>query len=441
MARYWKVTVPLLLAALVGGVGAARSLLRPAPKKIGSHTEQGGRGRLEKSLPLAGTASCSAPGCHGSIEPAADPVRCGQNEYTLWAHDRHADAYRVLFGARARHIVKLLGGKAKAHEDPRCLACHVTPLLALLPQESAFVQEEKLFGVGCESCHGSATAWLAPHTARDWRQKKAAYAMPDLADPTVHAKACVGCHVGAAPDKHIPVRDVNHDLIAAGHPRLNFEFGSYQENMPAHWRPKKKSEAQLWALGQVVSAQAAVALSAQRAGAGPWPEFAEYDCSACHHGLTDPSWRRKGQRKTRPGTLPWGSWYFALTRDLAGELPALDALEQTMQTPYPDRAKAIEQGKAALAELQKVAAPTEATARQRVLDRFRSGALSIDPSWDGAEQLYLALHALSPSEPLNALMAERAFALGFDGPLSFPRIGREAFRPRPFIEKLRALPR
>ena len=240
--RYWKVTLPLLLTALIVGVGAARSLLWPMPVVTNGQTENAGRGKPEKSLPLVGTASCSARGCHGSIEPAVDPDRCGQNEYTRWTHDRHADAYRVLFAARSRNIVKHLGGKAQAHEDPRCLACHVTPLLASLPQDSAFVQEEKLFGVGCESCHGSATEWLAPHTARDWQQKKAARAMPDLADPMVHAKACVGCHVGAAPDKNIPVRDVNHDLIAAGHPRLNFEFGSYQANMPAHWRPKKKSE-------------------------------------------------------------------------------------------------------------------------------------------------------------------------------------------------------
>jgi hypothetical protein len=442
MGKYWKVTLPLLLAALVVGIGAARTLLRPMSRDTGAATENVGRGKAVNALPLVGTASCSARGCHGSVEPAADPDRCGQNEYTRWAHDRHADAYRVLFDERARNIVKHLGGVSMAHEDPRCLACHVTPPLASLPQNSAFVQEEKLFGVGCESCHGSATNWLVPHTAPDWRQKKAAYAMPDLADPVLHAKACVGCHIGAAADKDIPLRDVNHDLIAAGHPRLTFEFGSYQANMPAHWRPKKKSEARLWAVGQIVSAEAALALSAQRATnrTSPWPEFAEYDCFACHHGLAEPSWRQTQPRRTRPGTLPWGTWYFALTRDLAGDLPALDAFEKTMQTPSPDRALAVKQAKAALTQLQTVRAPTD-LARQRVLDRFQSGVLSIDPSWDGAEQIYLALHALSPSEALNKLAPERAFAPGFDSPVSAPRLGHAAFRPSGFIEKLKGLPK
>jgi hypothetical protein len=31
------------------------------------------------------------------------------------------------------------------------------------------------------------------------------------------------------------VQVVDHDLIAAGHPRLNFEFNAYFESLPAHW--------------------------------------------------------------------------------------------------------------------------------------------------------------------------------------------------------------
>lgn len=442
MARHWKLVVPLLLAVLIVGVGVVRSLLMPLARNASegrSNPTLAFRDNAEKTFPLVGTASCSARGCHGGNEPAADPDRCGQDEYTRWAHDRHADAYRVLFGERSKSIVKHLGGAAQAHDDPRCLACHVTPLLASLPQDGDFVRQEKLFGVGCESCHGSATNWLAAHTARDWRQKKTAHAMPDLADPARNAAACVGCHVGAAPTKDIPLRDVNHDLIAAGHPRLNFEFGSYQANMPAHWRPKQRSEATLWQAGQNVSAQAALELLAERANAGPWPEFAEYDCFACHHALAEPSWRQADGRKTKPGTLPWGTWYFALTRDLHGNLPALNALEQTMQTPIPDRAKALMQAKAALAELRRIPGLTETRAGGRIVERFKSGTLRIEPSWDGAEQTYLALHALSPSAALHQLAPERAFAPEFDGPLSLPRAGQKAFHPREFIEKLRAL--
>src|ERR1043166_283979 len=49
------------------------------------------------ATPFVGTPSCSARGCHGSIEPDADPARCQQNEYTQWMRDLHADAFRTLF--------------------------------------------------------------------------------------------------------------------------------------------------------------------------------------------------------------------------------------------------------------------------------------------------------------------------------------------------------
>ena len=389
-------------------------------------------------LPSVGTGSCSARGCHGAIEPNLDCEHCGQNEYLLWTQDRHADAYRVLFNERSQTIAKHLGGQKKAHEDSRCLACHTNPTLATLPLDNPSVQEEKRFGVGCESCHGNANSWLVAHTASDWPTKKRASSMPDLSDTSVAARTCAGCHVGAAPDKDVPARDVNHDLIAAGHPRLNFEFSAYHANMPAHWRSKKKSDGHPWAVGQIVSAQASLELLTHRAQSGPLPEFAEYDCFACHRSLSS---QQGDRRKSKPGTLPWGSWYFALTRELAGELLALDALENTMQTPLPSRPKAAVQAKAAMRELQKLVVPTEAMARQRIVDRFRSGAMSLDPTWDRAEQLYLALHALSPSEGLSQLAFERAFAPGFDGPLAWPYKGRSAFQPNRFLEKLRKLPR
>ena len=47
---------------------------------------------------------------------------------------------------------------------------------------------------------------------------------------------CAGCHIGQDARGGLPLRDVNHDLIAAGHPRLNFEFAAYHENQPKHWK-------------------------------------------------------------------------------------------------------------------------------------------------------------------------------------------------------------
>src|SRR5262249_41105780 len=145
-----------------------------------------------------------------------------------------------------------------------------------------------LEGVGCERCHGSAAGWLSDHFSRDWQRLTDAEKKKKGFLPTrnllFRARLCVECHVGTRD------ADVDHDLIAAGHPRLNFELGSFLGTMPPHWdvRAEKKRtpdlEARAWAIGQIVSAEAAARLLAARAGNKdkPWPEFAEYDCQSCH---------------------------------------------------------------------------------------------------------------------------------------------------------------
>jgi hypothetical protein len=84
---------------------------------------------LTPALPLVGTYGCSARACHGGLEPLRGSSVL-QNEHTTWIlHDKHADAYRVLFNERSQTIARNLGGKP-AHEDVRCLACHTHPLTA-----------------------------------------------------------------------------------------------------------------------------------------------------------------------------------------------------------------------------------------------------------------------------------------------------------------------
>jgi hypothetical protein len=86
-------------------------------------------------------------------------------------------------------------------------------------------------GVGCESCHGASGRWLGPHTTLGWRDRpwpeKAALGMRNTKDLASRARLCAGCHVGDGGSDDLPARDVNHDLIAAGHPRLNFELSAY----------------------------------------------------------------------------------------------------------------------------------------------------------------------------------------------------------------------
>ena len=125
---------------------------------------------------------------------------------------------------------------------------------------------------------------------------------------------------------------MNHDLIAAGHPRLNFEMAGFQAIYPRHWQYADEKarhpdyEARLWALGQVVTAKASLDLlharaeeAAQNKPNRPWPEFAEYDCYKCHQRLQVDSasqksrWAKPRNPEDPSGSMVWGTWNYSLT--------------------------------------------------------------------------------------------------------------------------------
>jgi hypothetical protein len=175
------------------------------------------------------------------------------------------------------------------------------------------------------------------HYERDvTRERLVALGMRDTKDLAVRARLCAGCHVGDGE------RDMNHDMIAAGHPPLRFELSAYHDLIrPKHWPPAERVrapqfKARLWAEGQAATIQLTLDLvhaRASRAAAGerltPWPELAEYDCFACHQRL------RLGDRHSkvasignRPGLPGWQPWNLALAGDLAAGNEAASALAQ-----------------------------------------------------------------------------------------------------------------
>jgi hypothetical protein len=241
--------------------------------------------------------------------------------------------------------------------------------------------------------------------------------MNDTKDLVERARACALCHVGNGNS------DVNHDLIAAGHPRLNFEFAGFHALMPKHWdeAPQKQKypdlEARLWVIGQLTSAKAALELLAYRAddkklappGLGKaWPEFAEYQCYACHHDIQADSWRTKQYQPKKDGnasfgTLPWGSWYYPLLSQVPGvpadAVTALPGLQDEMRKPLPDREAIMKQAHALAHNLESWALRA---AKAKALDgtalHKQFGAIAreekLAETWDGAAQVYLALAAL-----------------------------------------------
>jgi hypothetical protein len=432
-----------------------------------------GGGPADREARWMGVATCASMSCHHANGPAGTKG----SEYSTWAgYDNHARAFQVLYDERSERMVRnLYRDKAvPATETALCLKCHAMndggrrddgtpkgkPKGNLGPR---FVLAD---GVGCESCHGAAEKWLTVHYQPGFKDlpaaKKAELGLRNTRqdkDLSLRAKLCTECHVGDAN------KDVNHDLIAAGHPRLNFEFGAFHGMYPKHWDPVDDRrrhpdfEARAWAVGQVVSARAALELLEARArGANktgpdnkPWPEFAEYACFACHKDLKVDSPRQlAGYPGRKPGSFPWGTWYLSMAKVYADETgegrelgAALQDLRRLMQSPGPSptevaaRANAgAEALKGWLGRVQAGRALTAADVRGLMRAFARSGAGRADSlDWDETAQLYLALGALyqglgdfkgglPPAQVRRDLLTIRdrlktAFPKGFDSPRRF----------------------
>ena len=296
-----------------------------------------------------GPGSCASTSCHGSILPRTENDVL-QNEYSTWiVMDKHSKAYSALTTPVGERIAGILN-LGKAETAPRCLACH-----SLNPPQD---QRARLFdpseGVSCETCHGPASGWLGPHTERDWtHEKSVALGMYDTRDVASRTLKCLGCHLGTE-DKF-----VDHELIAAGHPLLQFELGSFSAVMPKHWKdtatpldPERSDplyEVREMTVGQAVQLRESLLRLASKTRAKNWPEYSELQCEACHHSLTPPeqSWRQaRGYPGRRPGDPPWNASRYTVFRDVVHQLDGSDAdqldsgvtqLAQLMSQLNPDR--------------------------------------------------------------------------------------------------------
>ena len=250
-----------------------------------------------------GPGSCSSPACHGGVQ-ARDQTTVLQNEYSTWVvRDKHAHAFVNLTNPVGVRIAKIMG-LASPDTAPRCLACHALDVKA----DDRARTFDLTDGVGCENCHGPASAWLGPHTTRGWKYEKSLeLGLYDTRDLVKRSEKCLTCHLGTAE------KSVDHELIAAGHPDLYFELDSFMSVMPPHW---KEVDTDPWfavramAVGQAVQMREQLKRVARESQNGIWPEYAELDCFACHHNLVaaKDSWRQErgyvGPGR-RPGNAPF----------------------------------------------------------------------------------------------------------------------------------------
>jgi len=368
---------------------------------------------------LVGVASCTASGCHGGGK-AGEIVG---SEYNIWiSEDPHAKAFSVLYDEASVRMLQLLDGKETVvpYQDDRCLACHSTTFAPPRDDHAPVISD----GVGCEACHGPAERWLGPHVqGRLSAATKAQLGMWDTDQLSSRAKICADCHVGG------PQREVNHDLIAAGHPRLQFELGAYFEALPKHWNENRdrgihenQFDVRTWAVGQAISSQLALAQLARRATAGQaWPELSEWSCSACHHDLRDEQARQKkladaGNLSGR--SIAWDDWNHHLPRhylraiERAFRLKStsgptieaeIEALQLLVQNTYSDRTAVAERAGKLATKLGNWAVLLEqATVDRRSLDSLsffiaQHAAGAGHSSWSSSAQAYDALASMHQS--------------------------------------------
>ncbi|WP_161604433.1 multiheme c-type cytochrome [Roseiconus nitratireducens] len=307
---------------------------------------------LGQSSALIGDVTCATTTCHGN-RIGAGP-KWNHSLSTFLANDPHALAGLVLTTPASQSIVGRLDADAKypsrrydAVLRERCLSCHTTASSADCSGGDPIAATMLAGGVSCEACHGPAKDWLHPHQwdGFDASTEMARDAgMRETQSVIGRTETCVRCHVGSRRDDDL-IRDVNHDLIAAGHPALRFDLLIYDRNLPEHWdrtRPNQagfeQSALRTRQVSRAITLAAAAELAAERAedsladASLPWPEFTEYDCFACHQTLRTSS-PLASPDGISDGLPIWNAWYTAGQIDLRGRRETLELLSPRESDP------------------------------------------------------------------------------------------------------------
>lgn len=501
----WRRSLALgvLLLSAVGQQTDVRSAERPGSESVErqrpeiSGVQQWVDAIYRHDLQPLAAATCAGSGCHGGPQPGvAKPVHDGHSAYGLWLErDPHARSWESVTGPAGLAMLSRLGIlDGDRILDPEglnnCLACHnshrAEPTgLAIVASAAGPATEtdgsstdqsrdgntqaglrveqfEPLHteGVACASCHGPAERWLASHYAADFDPRAAtADGFVLTRDPVIRARVCASCHVGDHD------RDMNHDIIAAGHPALRFEMASHHARLPKHWREPREQdpaalEAELWTAGAIASADAWLALQQGRAqhatAVSTWPELAAYDCGSCHQTLRLNSDRRPLADIQQRGAAKMSRWdlaplaFWAQADLVAGpatnaraaneRLTTIANLRQQLEVmAVPPRQEFTLQAAALRARLPELASPAHrgrwlsrenspAPASHGLVELMTLASRHIDPAdhWETASQFYLLLAASRYHWPIaqqseltaqsQAMRRGLSLPIGFDSP-------------------------
>lgn len=360
-----------------------------------------------------GVGSCASSACHGDNPKYAGQLKCA---VTLWTRDDpHAKSFMVLFSERSKRMLASYKGlnslaDAKPESEALCLKCHAMHAEKSQQGEKFDVTE----GVGCEACHGASGKWQELHMQSTWKSltddERAAQGMYPIHKAGSRAMVCTSCHLGA------PDREVNHDLIAAGHPALYMDLSAQNSRMPPHWGETRSMQqadfdARLWVASQVGAVRQSLLLLEARAtdSKRPWPEFAEYDCLACHQSLKLlPTDKPLPKEKNLVGSTPYAGWNQDGLRVLASAGPLadpaiakqLDDLSKEMSRLSPNRTAVANQAKALAGKLQPYlnrieTLPLDKAEVKRLLRAVAQNAGQKEIRWTKGFQLGSSLTALN----------------------------------------------
>jgi hypothetical protein len=283
-----------------------------------------------------GVESCQ--GCHQQPSELYREKRTTDfvslTEFAVWSRDdKHAQAYKLLETDLGQRICKALQIDLQdGTSSQQCLSCHADWRKGTSRPKPFDVRQ----GVTCEACHGPASNWANPtlHQQEEWRrvspdEKFKKHGMIDIRDPITRARVCNSCHIGDRDQGKF----ITHEMYAAGHPPLPpIEPESFADQMPRHWRlliekPDFEHRPAYEQVNRFRSGEASRSRGAMLGGVealrssirqlagevtqakGPSPDFAVFDCAACHHELTSNSWRlERGYGGNPPGRPPAAAW-------------------------------------------------------------------------------------------------------------------------------------
>jgi hypothetical protein len=392
-----------------------------------------------------GVANCANAGCHGSTQ-ALNTTHVLQNEFFTWLNsDRHAGAYNVLFNDRSARIAKNMRLRKRAYEADVCLDCHTTNVPPSLIEGTIDPED----GIQCETCHGPASGWRNEHTEEGWtHQQSVARGMIDLSRINTRAPLCTSCHLGDA------TRQVDHELIASGHPVLTFELDNYTETMPAHWPPGKDSHGvPAWALGQVINFRESLENLSRHARGENWPEFSDLTCQTCHHSLADSQSRQTRGWPERAGLPAWSPQHWTILRLLIARVSPTSASLLTPLVADLSRATSRLNAPTSVANLAdrtrrtledvlpKIAAHpwTESDVRAMMLTITDDRSFLTDGDVQSAQQAALALQSLaSVLTRRNPRLLRGKMMQSIDALFNEVQ-DRDHYDPRRFVEKLQGV--